>query len=436
MAARLFLLRRSRWAALAVCGLAAWSALLSGAQAPDPFFDALAHPAIAYDRADDDAVARLVRRLDAGELRVDTRPGAAFLAEVLRALQISTTSQVVVYSKTSLQAPLISPAQPRTIYFNDEAAVASPSGGVIEIAAQDPRQGVHFYLLQPGGADARPVQTARCLICHHTYATSGVPGLFTRSVVTGRDGTTVPRLGNNTPDHRSPFGDRWAGWYVTGRAGELAHLGNRFVTARPGADAPDFQTGLGTPVSLGDRLHGPNVLTPYSDVVALLVLEHQTHAMNLLTRTGWDVRVARADRPDRVGAVAAAAAVELVDYLLFVDEAPLPSRIAGTSGFAEDFAGRGPADRRGRSLRAFDLEHRIFRYPCSYMVYSRAFAALPDEARAAVFERMWGILSGQVRDARYERLTLADRQAVVGILRDTLPGLPAYFDVAALSRGH
>ena len=418
----------------------------SRAPASEPFFDALGHPAIAYDQPhDDDAVARLVRRLDAGEVRLgnqdgsrdaslDLGRGSAFLASVLRALQISPTSQVLVYSKTSLQAPLINPVQPRAIYFNDEVAVASPAGGFIEIAAQDPTRGFQFYVMQPGGANARPMQTPRCLVCHHTYATSGVPGLFTRSVVTSANGTTAPRFGNGTSDHRSPFTDSWAGWYITGRAEGLTHLGNRFVSARAGAETADSQTSFATPVSLADRLHAPHLLTPYSDIVALLVLEHQTHAMNLLTRLGWEVRVARADRPERVAAIAAAAAEELVDYLLFVDESPLPGRIAGTSGFTEDFAARGPRDRRGRSLRQFDLERRIFLYPCSYMIYSRAFAALPDEARAAVFQRLWRVLAGDVRGARYERLTLADRQAIVGILQDTLPGLPDYFDEAKVGR--
>ena len=61
------------------------------------------------------------------------------------------------------------------------------------------------------------------------------------------------------------------------------------------------------------------------------------------------------------------------------------------------------------------------------MIHSRAFAALPDEAKAAVFERLWRVLSGQAGGVRYERLIRADRQAIVGILRDTLPDLPDYW---------
>jgi len=112
---------------------------------------------------------------------------------------------------------------------------------------------------------------------------------------------------------------------------------------------------------------------------------------------------------------------------LFVEEAPLPSRMRGTSGFAERFASQGPRDRQGRSLRQLDLDKRLMRYPSSYMIYTQAFDSLPAEAREAIYQRMWQVLSGEDSSARYARLSLADRQAIVEILRETKPGLPAYF---------
>ena len=33
-------------------------------------------------------------------------------------------------------------------------------------------------------------------------------------------------------------------------------------------------------------------LTPHSDIVALMALEHQSHMTNLLTRVGWETRLA------------------------------------------------------------------------------------------------------------------------------------------------
>jgi hypothetical protein len=101
--------------------------------------------------------------------------------------------------------------------------------------------------------------------------------------------------------------------------------------------------------------------------------------------------------------------------MLFVDEAPLANPIQGTSGFAEKFSSGGPHDIKGRSLRQLDLKRRLMRYPCSYM----AFDGLPGEARTAIYERMWQILSGSDKNAEYARLSLADRQAIVEILRET-----------------
>jgi hypothetical protein len=125
---------------------------------------------------------------------------------------------------------------------------------------------------------------------------------------------------------------------------------------------------------------------------------------------------------------------ELVDYLLFVEEQPLPGPTK-SSPFAWGFAERGPFDTRGRSLRDLDLRSRIFRYPCSYLIYSEPFDALPGHARAAIYARMWAVLSGAVDDERYRRLTAADRRAIVEILRDTKSGLPDYFGGSSTSSG-
>jgi hypothetical protein len=186
---------------------------------------------------------------------------------------------------------------------------------------------------------------------------------------------------------------------------------------------------------------GPYV-TPYSDIVALMVFEHQMHMANLLTRIGWETRLAL-DREKNVKTDASKlittellkhSADEFVDYLLFVDEAPLPTAIAGTSGFAETFSTQGPFDNMGRSLRQFGLKTRLMRYPCSYMIYSAAFDALPAQARDAIYQRAWTILSGQQRDGKYARLSFEDRKAVVDILRETKAGLPNYFQPFSIIR--
>jgi len=170
-------------------------------------------------------------------------------------------------------------------------------------------------------------------------------------------------------------------------------------------------------------------LSPYSDIAALMVFNHQMHMTNLLTRMGWEVRAALHDKRKPAGLLRDGAK-ELVDYLLFVEEAPLGGTVRGTSGFAEKFAARGPSDSKGRSLRQLDLEKRLLRYPCSYMIYSDAFDSLPEPARAAIYGRLWQILSGEEKDAKYARLSPSDRKAIVEILRETKKGLPEYFQTA------
>jgi len=340
-----------------------------------------------------------------------------------------------VFSKTSMQLNQIHPRNPRTIYFTDSIAVAWIRGSfVLEVAAQDPAQGTMFYEM-----DQRPTekptlrQTRACLRCHHSLYTNGVPGVLVRSTPTAADGTAQPWTKNLAMSHRTPFDQRWGGWYVTGRTSGLSHTGNVFATSPTSAveRSPDLET-------LEDRFDTAAYLTPYSDVVALLVLEHQTHVTNLLTRLGWEARAAAFELqaggskpqqplPGRAPFSIEAAVNEIVDYLLFVDEAPLPGRIQGTSGFAEQFAGRGPFDGRGRSLRQLDLGRRLMRYPCSYMIYSPVFDELPVQPREAIYRRMWQILGGNDRSDKYARLSDSDRLAIVQILRDTKKGLPDDF---------
>jgi hypothetical protein len=206
-------------------------------------------------------------------------------------------------------------------------------------------------------------------------------------------------------DHRSRLDTRWGGWYLTGSPGTTRHR----------ARAVDS---LGA--ALSDARGYPSL---HSDVTALMVLEHQTRMVNLMTRLGWEARLRASDAAERTRL----AARDLVDYLFFVDEAPLAGPVKGSSRFAEVFAAQAPRDTRGRSLKQLDLTRRLLRYPCSYMVYAEAFDALPETALDAVYRRMWTVLSGQDRAARYAHLTLPTRQAIVEILRETKKGLPDYF---------
>ena len=425
--------RGGRWRQLTLAAwVFMWAVSAGGQSGVDETFSATPdHPAIAYETTPArDAVVRLVQDLESGARKLDFEPGHGYLRSLLRALDIDVSSQVVAFSKTSLQSNVISPVNPRAVYFNDSTAVASPRGGFIEIAALDPRQGFAFYMLgqQPG---ERP-QLARpkaCLTCHLSFASLNVPGALVRSVATASGGETLPFVWNGTTSHRTLTAERWAGWYVTGRSGAVAHLGNTLLRADTRAAEP--APAVSSLASLSAQVPTSRLLTPHSDIAALVVFDHQMHGMNLLVRTGWEVRVAQADAPGTAAAVAANVAVDLVDYLLFIDEAPLAGPVGGDSGFAAAFAARGPRDRSGRSLRDLDLGTRLLKYPCSYLIYSEAFDALPLLAKEAVYARLWQALGGGLRDTpRYARRTLAERQAIVEMLRETKPDLPPYFSEA------
>ena len=426
--------RPGRWLAGATLLAAAAVATEVAGQRGGAYRASRDHPAIRYtDGPVDDAVAKLNRRLAAGEVELAFEGRSGYLRSVLDALDVPVESQVAVFSPTSNQDDLITSDNPRAIFFNDSVAVGwVRDAELLEVVAQDPRQGVIFYAI-PQETDGEPrfTRNDRCLACHLSWDTLGVPGLQVLSMAPLPADPNAYATGFVT-DHRSRLVDRWGGWYVTGTHGETAHMGNVEVLDVPD---PNATFGVVPPVldSLAERIDLDGYPSPYSDVVALLVLDHQTHMTNLITRMGWEARrvvfrdEGRSTDDPRFAEVIREAAVELVDYLLFVDEAPLPEGVAGASGFQEWFSARGPHDERGRSLREISLDGRLFRYPCSYMIYTEAFDALPELAKEAVYARMWEVLSGAVTESPYDRLALADRQAIVEILRATKPDLPAWF---------
>jgi hypothetical protein len=301
-------------------------------------------------------------------------------------------------------------------------------GGFIEIAAHDPAQGAVFYrVLRAAGGPPAMFRDNSCLGCHNAFATLNVPGFLAKSVPSALDGSGLPWLGNYLTDHRSPITERWAGWFVTGKVGSSRHLGNAPVVDRNIDDVKVEDANLNL-TDLRSRFDTGGYLSPHSDVVALLVFDHQLRMMNLLTRIGWQARtLAHAGRNDAAIVTALRdIAIETVDYMLFVDEVPL-SGAAGTSGFAESFSKRGPRDSKGRSLRDLDLKQRLFTNPCSYMIYSDAFEQLPAAAKRAIYARLWDVLSGAERAPKYARVSAGDRDRIVEILRDTKKDLPASF---------
>lgn len=391
------------------------------------------HPAINYtSRPVNDPVSALARKVAAGEVRLRFNRDSGYLLSILDELRIARESQSLVFSKTSLQSQWITPRNPRAIFYSDDAAVAFiRNAPLLELSAVDSAQGVVFYSVSQQEAERPEIQrNDTCLSCHEKRHGLGVPGMLTLSVGARIGGETVPEFANFATDHRTPFEDRWAGWFITGITGDAIHLGNTMlatdgVSGRPLSPSRPWTT-------LAGWYSMRNDLSPYSDVAAVMVLEHQAGMTNLMTRFGWETRIAL----DRISVNPASKAeaerlIEtnaraLVDYMLFVEEPALPGTFQSTSGFEKKFTALGPFDSQGRSLRQLDLNKRLLRYPCSYMIYSSAFNGLPGPARDAVYARLWTILSGDT-DPKYSRLSSSDRAAILGILKETKPDLPSYF---------
>jgi hypothetical protein len=374
-------------------------------------------------------VVTLNQKLQEGAVHLAFEGLSGYLRSALAALEIPVDSQMLVFSQTSLQSARINAGNPRALFFSDRVALGwVRDGDVLEVAAHDARQGVVFYTLEQRATEMPQFKRQTiCLGCHRGGPTLGVPGLLMFST-RAADAQSFAR--SVMMDHRSPLKERWGGWFVTGSSGSTAHLGNMVERLQ------DMQT---RELSSVDSLFDPDgYQSRFSDIAALLVFSHQIHMVNLLTRASWEARaadpalhppyIADPAEQQRIADMMRGIANEVVDYLLFIDEAPLPQGVHGSSGFTERFSAIGPHDREGRSLHELDLERRVMKYPCSYVIYSPAFDALPPAVKDPIFQRIWQILSGEEHAARYRSaLSRADREAIVEILRHTMNDLPPYF---------
>lgn len=387
-----------------------------------------------------DAVALLQEKLDQGEASLTWDEEHGWLPSVLEQLNVPQSSQLLVFSKTSLQLRRIMPSRPRALYFNDETYIGwVQRGDVVEVSTVDPEQGAIFYTLKQQISESPKFVRDRgqCLICHASSRTKGVPGHLVRSVYPSRDGQPHFGLGTITTDHATPFEKRFGGWYVTGTHGGMRHLGNAIADDNR-KDPIDPEPGANL-ASLGRLFRTSPYLQQTSDLVAMMVLEHQAQMHNLITRASFETRRAKhhddvmnaaLKRPkdycsDSTGRRIASAADKLVEYLLFKDEFRLTSPVSGVSGFADEFSTRGPRDSQGRSLREFDLETRMFKYPCSFLIYSEAFDALPPATLDVVYTRLLDVLSDSsepASDDAFAHLSRADRIAIREILAETKPG--------------
>ena len=411
---------RCRKTAASLLGVAAISTIaitgVLGAQSPD-------------DPAPNNAIARLGSRLANGTATLHWTEGRGYLPSLLELLDINVDSQVLVFSKTSFQHTLINPRQPRAVYFNDNVSIGTVQGGTVyEMLALEPDRGLAFYTLDTAKTDRPSFQRrgVECLFCHGP-GNKGAAAMVVASVIPDAQG--VPAYTSafiDTIDHRTPIDRRWGGWYVTGTHGSQRHMGNA-VASDPEHPLDLDQTNTQNLTSLEGRIDVSRYLTGASDIVSLMTLEHQLGVTNRLGALGVQYRQA-----ERTGATDAlkntdAGVRDLVDYMLFVGEAPLREPVKGVSTFTRTFAARGPRDSQGRSLREFDLQTRLFRYRLSFMIYSELFDKLPAPVRQSVYQRLYDVLSGRDRSEKYASISATERGAILEIVRDTKQNVPAYW---------
>ena len=386
-----------------------------------------------------DAVTRLQVRLNSGSVKLGGRDRDLLLG-LLRELKVPVESQMLVFSKTSLQRQRISPDQPRALYFSDDCYIGWVPGGLIEVTTIDPKLGPVFYQFDPGEARKDAAQSFKrdndCLRCHGGTFVRDIPAVFVRSLHTDGNGEMLLQGGSTVVDFRTPFTNRWGGWYVTGKHGSALHRGNAFTEEKNDELVADFKRGANV-TSLDKFFDTTLYLTNSSDIVALLVLEHQTAMQNTITRVGMNCRRMlqyQADLQrelketstnelayDSVRSVFNGAVQDLVDDLLFRGEAILPSGLEGSPAFQRAFQENARRASTGRSLKDFSLAGQLFQNRCSYLIYSDSFLALPPQLKQRVYARLGEILTARDTETRYSHLGKEERAQIARILRETHP---------------
>jgi hypothetical protein len=369
-------------------------------------------------------VAQLEKKLESGQAKLEWNEKFGYLPALLKALNVPESSQMLVFSKSSLQRDHISPSNPRSIFFNDDVYVAYiPGAPLMEVSEVDPKLGGVFYKLEQSKTVPRPKleRNDQCLECHASAKTMGVPGHFVRSFLTDENGSVDLFSGGQTVNHRTPIEERWGGWYVTGKSGGQTHLGNLVGKAAYARHEKDPAVGKNV-TDLSPYFDVAKYASGTSDIVALMVLEHQAHMHNFLARMQYEASLAllQYGHVNYLNSKVEA----LLKYMLFTEEAPIKAPIKGSSTFASDFAKAGPFDSKGRSLRQLDLENRLFRYPCSFLIYSEAFDRLPAPLKEKIYSRLFEILTNKDASSAFVDLDRKNNREIFEILLETKKDLP------------
>ncbi len=343
---------------------------------------------------------------------------------LLKRLNIPESSQMLVFSATSLQRS-ISPYRPRALFFNDEIYLAWVPDGRVEIAADDPELGPVFFIMSLSAPYTQPLvadRQTRCMNCHAPPETGGLPSLLLTSTLPNDDGGSLDKFREPEVGHGVPFEQRFGGWHVTGiDARKVPHAN----VIGQSADGKTVRV-PNAPGERGDLRHYPR---PTSDILPQLILEHQSGAVNLLTRAHYLARSLTSPEHGPLTSDDTAAAdrmaADIASYFLFANEAALPpGGIAGDAEFKRDFTANRRPDSQNRALKDLSLSTHLFSYRCSYVIYLPLFTALPAQMKDRVWSAMEQALGPQPAAAG-KHLPPGERAAIRSILVATAKDVPA-----------
>lgn len=377
-----------------------------------------------HTRELNDPFTRLIADFESGKRELDNQSSKAFIASMLDHLDVPASSQLLIFSRTSLQTRHISGSNPRAVYFNENVYIGYIPGGKVEITSFDPDLGGIFYIMDIPKSDKLPVinRAGTCMNCHSVAETRRVPGLSIRSVIPGPNWGALARFRNKQIGHQIPFGERFGGWHVTGDPGISDHKGNLIGRKEGGKIVTEV-------IEPGTEFDWSSYLAGTSDILPHLILEHQAGFMHIALEASYRARTYRHIgkgklKPENVE-VLHGLAEELVRYLLFADEAKFPAGgIRVDPRYREDFLADRKEASNGISLKDLDLETRLFKHRCSYLIYGDVFQATPDLFRQHVYQVLGEAISIENPDPDFSYLAVDEKKAIRGILRETVSDLP------------
>ncbi len=377
-----------------------------------------------WTRPTQDRFSRLKARMDAGEVKLETASEKLFLTGLLEHLEVPVSSQMLAIAAISLQKAIINPRNPRALYFNEDTYVGYVPGGKIEIVSLDPDLGGIFYIFDRvrDGRTPRVKRTDECMTCHAPHYMHEIPGLVIESVVPGISGGGETAFRRDQSGHSIPFELRFGGWHLTGAGAFPQQWANIMMEYTP-AGRRERLLGIG---ELFDINRYP---VPTSDILPHLLHEHQVGFVNRMVEATYASRASWQKDGSPSGELSAEldrTARALVRYLLFADEVPLPSiGVLGDEAFKIAFLASRKSASDGASLKDLDLQTRLFRHRCSYMIYSPVFKGLPRPLKERVYRIAERALAEAGGDPEFAYLPIPERREIRTILKETVDDLPA-----------